>query len=129
MDIVRAPLRWLGRVTLSAMFIAGGVDAFRQPAPRAPKAASLGIPSPELAVRANGAAMVAAGVALALGYRPRTAAAVLAGLLVPTTLAGHPFWTEQDPAARAQQRVQFLKNLGLLGGALLVLAERPKPSR
>jgi uncharacterized membrane protein YphA (DoxX/SURF4 family) len=129
MGIVRAPLRWLGRAALSAMFIAGGTDAVRQPAPRAPKAANLGIPSPELAVRANGAVMVAAGVALALGYRPRTAAAVLAATLVPTTLAGHRFWDEADPAARKQQEIHLLKNLGLFGGALLVLAERPRPAR
>jgi len=125
MGLVRSPLRRLGRAALAAMFVAGGVEACRRPAPRAPKAARLGIPSPELAVRANGAAMVAAGAALALGYRPRAAAAVLAACLVPTTLAGHPFWEEADRAAFEEQRVHFLKNVGLLGGTLLVLAEEP----
>ncbi len=72
----------------------------------------------------NGGAMVVAGVALAAGVTPRLSAAVLAGLLVPTTLAGHAFWNESDPGPRAQQRIQFFKNLCMLGG-LLEIAARP----
>jgi uncharacterized membrane protein YphA (DoxX/SURF4 family) len=113
---------WLGRLCLSVMFIVGGWDAARAPGGRPAKAAALGLPQPELLVRANGAAMVVAGSALALGRWPRAAAAVLASSLVPTTLAGHPFWQETDPASRAAQRIHFLKNLGLCGGLLLVVA-------
>jgi putative oxidoreductase len=126
MEILRTPIRALGRVGLAAMFITGGADAMLAPGPRTIKAEELGVPlDPELAVRVNGAAMLAAGVALALGLWPRLAAGVLAGTLVPTTLAGHPYWQLDDPAARRQQRTHFFKNVGLLGGALLVLSERP----
>ena len=125
MEVVRGPLRAAGRVGLAAMFITGGADAVFDPGPRAPKAAELGVPlEPELAVRVNGAAMLAAGVALALGIWPRLAAAVLAGTLVPTTVAGHPYWQIEDPGMRRQQRIHFYKNVGLFGGALLVLSER-----
>jgi putative oxidoreductase len=127
MEILRTPIRAAGRVGLAAMFITGGADAMLSPGPRTTKAAELGVPlDPELAVRVNGAAMLAAGVALALGLWPRLAAGVLAGTLVPTTLAGHPYWQFDDPAARRQQRTHFFKNVGLLGGALLVLGQ---PSR
>jgi uncharacterized membrane protein YphA (DoxX/SURF4 family) len=99
------------------MFIAGGADALLNPGPRTAQAAELGVPlEPELAVRLNGATMVAGGVALALGVWPRLAAAALAGSLAPTTLAGHPFWRMTDPAARRQQRIHFLKNVGLSAG-------------
>jgi putative oxidoreductase len=67
-------------------------------------------------------------VGLALGLWPRLAAGVLAGALVPTTLAGHPCWQVDDPAARRQQRIHFFKNVGLFGGALLVFSER-RPRR
>jgi putative oxidoreductase len=63
---------------------------------------------------------------LALGVWPRLAAAALAATIVPTTLAGHPYWRMTDLAARRQQRVHFFKNVGLFGGALLVIAERPR---
>jgi putative oxidoreductase len=125
MEPVRGPLRAVGRVALAAMFITGGADALLDPGPRAPKAAEIGVPlDPEVAVRANGAAMLGAGAALALGMWPRLAAAVLAGTLVPTTLAGHPYWRIDDQGMRRQQRIHFFKNVGLFGGALLVLSER-----
>ena len=130
MELLRAPLRAVGRAALAAMFISGGADALLDPGPRVGPAAELGVPmEPELAVRLNGAAMLAAGTALAAGTLPRLAAATLAGTLVPTTLAGHPFWRLTDPAARRQQRTHFFKNVGLFGGALLVLAERPPRRR
>jgi putative oxidoreductase len=130
MEALRTPLRAVGRATLATMFITGGADALLDPGPRAPRAAELGVPlEPELAVRVNGATMLVAGGALALGVWPPLAAAVLAGTLVPTTLAGHPYWRVTDPAARRQQRVHFFKNLGLFGGALLVMAERPARRR
>jgi putative oxidoreductase len=127
MEAVRAPLRAAGRLALATMFISGGAGALLDPGPRTEKAAELGVPlDPELAVRVNGAAMLAAGTTLALGILPRLSAAVLAGSLVPTTLAGHPYWRFEDQGARRQQRIHFFKNVGLFGGALLVLSERPR---
>jgi hypothetical protein len=48
---------------------------------------------------------------------------VLSASIVPTTVAGHAFWNETDPVVRKQQRTQFLKNLGLLGGLLLATVD------
>lgn len=125
-------VRRIARPMLAAMFISGGLDSLRHPAAKAEKAAPvvnaiaqpLGLPDdPELMVRANGAAMVAAGGMLALGKLPRLSSLVLVGTLVPTTIAGHPFWQAEDKATRAQQTTQFLKNLGLLGGLLLATVD------
>jgi uncharacterized membrane protein YphA (DoxX/SURF4 family) len=90
----------IARLLTGAIFILSGVEVSREPGERAQAAASIGVPQPELAVRANAVVMLLAGVALALGIFPRWAAALLAGTLVPTTLAGHPFWKEQDPQRR-----------------------------
>ncbi len=119
-------LRYLSQLFLSSEFIVDGVNAFRTPGERVQTVANLGVPNPELAVKANGAAMVMGGVALALNVAPRAAATLLAGCLIPTTLAGHPFWKERSQADRTRQRTQFLKNLSMLGG-LLVVASRQRP--
>jgi uncharacterized membrane protein YphA (DoxX/SURF4 family) len=118
---------------LAVIFVRGGIDALRNPHPRAELAAPTidrirealpFVPDDRVAlVRANAAAQFAAGVALALGRAPRLAAAVLAVSLVPTTIGGHPFWTIDDPARRAQQRTQFGKNLAILGGLLLAATD------
>ncbi len=67
--------------------------------------------------------MVGAGALLALGRLPRLASTVLAATLVPTTVAAHSFWNEQDPKVRAQQKVQFFKNVSLLGGLLIAAVD------
>jgi uncharacterized membrane protein YphA (DoxX/SURF4 family) len=108
-------LRRLSHLLVAGIFVSGGADAFRDPGPRAAKAGDLGLPYPETMTRLNGAAMVVTGAALGLGLARRWAARVLMASLVPTTVAGHPFWKEGDPKARAMQRTQFMKNLGLLG--------------
>jgi putative oxidoreductase len=125
-------LQRAARPLLAGMFIAGGIDAVRNPSSKAPKAEPVvgsfadqlpdRIGTEEL-VRINGAVQVAAGIGLALGVLARPASILLAASLVPTTLAGHPFWQEADPAARAQQRIQFLKNLAMLGGLILAAAD------
>jgi uncharacterized membrane protein YphA (DoxX/SURF4 family) len=69
---------------------------------------------------------VLAGTALALGLAPRLSALALAGSLVPTTLAGHAYWTIEDPAARKLQRIQFHKNLALIGGLLFAALDEPQ---
>jgi len=121
-------VRRIARPMLAAIFVTSGLDALLHPKERAKIAAPLvsklsgplNLPDdPEMMVRANGATMVAAGAMLATGTFPRVAAITLAGALVPTTYTAHAFWTVKDPAARAQQKVHFLKNVGLLGGVLL----------
>src|SRR6478672_5023575 len=121
-------VRRLARPMLAATFVKGGLASLRHPPARAEIAAPViharadpvGLPDDaELLVRANGDAMVAAGILFGLGGLPRLSAVVLAASLVPTTYAGHAFWQEKDQAKRAAQTTHFLKNLGLLGGLLL----------
>ncbi|GAC1382593.1 MAG: hypothetical protein NVS4B7_06490 [Ktedonobacteraceae bacterium] len=116
----------LSHMFLSGVFIAGGANAFLQPGGRVKTVAQAGIPEPEQAVILNAAVMVVGGTALALDIAPKVAALVLMGSLVPTTIVGHAFWKETDPAAHKHHQTQFMKNLGLLGGLLLVLLEKNK---
>lgn len=112
------------RLLLSGIFIIGGWGAMSEPGGRPKKVAAAGIPQPEKAVVLNGALMVLAGFLLCLGIAPRVAAALLVGSMIPTTIVGHPFWKEEPGPAREQQLIQFLKNLGLIGGLLMVVIEK-----
>ncbi len=119
----------VARPMLAGIFVAGGIDAIRNPEAKAKRAEQVALPiadqlhlptdDPVTLVQVNGAVQVAAGTLLALGKVPRLAALALMGSLVPTTLAGHRWWDEDDPQSRAQQRIQFLKNLAVLGGLVL----------
>jgi len=76
-------------------------------------------------VRGNAAVQVLAGALLALGLAPRMSALALAGSLIPTTLAGHAYWTIEDPAVRKLQRIQFHKNMAMIGGLLFAALDQP----
>src|SRR3954468_2360223 len=125
----------LARSMLAPMFVAGGLDAFNHPEAKAesadkitaPVASALGLPDDTVAfIRANGAVQMVGGALLGTGHFPRVAALALAASLVPTTLAGHRFWEATDENERAMQRIQFMKNMAMLGGLLLVVTERRK---
>jgi len=79
----------------------------------------------EMVVRGNAAVQAIAGSLLAVGVVPRAAALVLAGSLVPTTIAGHGFWSVDEEPARTLPRVQFQKNLAMIGGLLFAALDRP----
>jgi uncharacterized membrane protein YphA (DoxX/SURF4 family) len=124
MGVIQWTGRRAGQALLGVMFVKLGFDAAWQPGPRVDKAAALGLPiDPALAVRGNGAAMVLGGAALILNKVPRLAALGLVAAMIPTTMAGHPYW-ELDGAERKAQQIQFLKNAAIVGGLLLVLTGR-----
>jgi putative oxidoreductase len=130
-------VRLAARPLLASMFVAGGLDALRNAESRATAAKPVidrllpplkkAVPqlpdNPVTLVRINAAVQVAAALTLATGRMPRTSSAVLAGSLVPTTFAGHRFWEQEDPQAKAAQRVQFFKNASMLGGLLLAAVD------
>ena len=128
----------IARPMMAAMFIHGGLDAFKNPESKKEKAETvapvvaekLGLPNDTVTlVRINGGVMVGAGVMLAMGWFPRLAATALAGTLVPTTIAGHRFWEQTDKQLRAQQTIHFLKNVSMLGGLMIAATDTAgKPS-
>jgi len=133
MPIIRA----VARPLLAATFIMGGIDALRRSKAKVPAADKVvgpltqgGAPmSTQQMVLADAAVKVLAGSTLALGKAPRLSSVALAASLVPTTVAGHRFWEEQDPAQRAQQRLHFVKNASILGGLILAAVDTEgKPS-
>jgi putative oxidoreductase len=130
------PVRTVARALLGAVFVYSGAQVVQNPDRVVAKAKTvtdkvaplIAKASPKLPtdartlVQVNGAVQIVGGLMLLTPLR-RLGAVALAGSLVPTTLAGHPFWHIDDPVERAQHRTHFLKNLGLMGGALLAAAD------
>lgn len=128
-------IRLIARPMLASMFVVGGIDSLAHASGKVAKATKVTEHVPEMAariapglpvpsdpatlIRINGGVQVAAGLALATGRLPRVAALALAATMVPTTYAGHAFWEEKEKGARAAQRIQFFKNVSMMGGLLL----------
>ena len=120
-------LRPAARLLTGCSFVVFGCGVLLEPGPPAREAATLmaaireKVPlsaTDEQVVMMNGAVQMTCGALLARGRLPRLSALVLAGSMIPTTLAAHRFWTIEDPVARKQQQIQFLKNAAMIGGLL-----------
>src|SRR5690606_7406987 len=126
-------VRLIARPMLATLFLVQCATTLPAPEPVLPVATEFAerfgptlerrIPSmptdPKTLVRINAGVQLGAGLALATGKFPRLASLALLASLVPTTLAGHPFWEAEDPAERKTQRIQAMKNAGMAGGLLL----------
>jgi len=83
-------------------------------------AASHGVPMASILVPISGLIALAGGLSILLGYKARWGAWLIVLFLVPVTLSMHNFWAVTDPMAAQMQQIMFMKNLSMLGGALLI---------
>ena len=117
-----SPSRLLARPMLAAIFVSSGITPLRDGSYAAHVAREAGLAEPEKLAQVHGATNLVGGLALATGRFPRLAALGLAVGLVPVTVLGHPFWSA--PADMKQmQTINFVKNVGLVGGLLLAFAD------
>jgi putative oxidoreductase len=116
-------LRRLVRPLLGLAFVSGGIDALRDGGRRAEQARSIGVTDGQSATRAVAGVQIGAGLLLVLGRFPRLASLALAVTVVPEAATAHAFWSEQDKQDRQHQRSAFVRDLGLLGGLLVSVAD------
>lgn len=107
-----------GRVLYSAIFIMTFAGHFSQEV--IGYAVQKGVPLASLAVPLSGVIALAGALSVLLGYRARLGAWLLALFLVPVTIMMHNFWTIQDPMMAQMDQAHFMKNIAILGAALLI---------
>ena len=107
-----------GRLLFSLIFIFGGLNHFSHQT--IGYAAAQGVPLASIAVPLSGVLSIAGGLSILLGYNARIGAWLIALFLVAVTPMMHNFWAVKDPMMAQMQMIMFLKNLSMLGGALLV---------
>lgn len=116
----------LGRLIFGGYFLYNGINHFLNKQDMSGYAQAKGVPKPDIAVQASGALMILGGLSLLTGYKPKVGAALIATFLTGVTPSMHTFWKEQDPQRRQIETINFLKNVALLGGAMIA-AGRPEP--
>jgi putative oxidoreductase len=79
-----------------------------------------GAPAPDLLVPLSGAAAILGSAMIVLGVFADVGALILIAFLVPISYFMHAYWKETDPQTKQGQQVNFLKNVGLIGGALVI---------
>jgi putative oxidoreductase len=108
----------LGRILYSVIFIMSGPNHFK--AQTIAFAAAQGVPLATIAVPLSGIIALLGGLSIALGYRAKLGAWLIVLFLVPVTLMLHRFWGLSDPQAAGLQLAMFMKNVSILGAALII---------
>jgi len=114
--------RTLARPMLAAIFLNSAIPMLKDQSYLHGPIRDAGLSEPELMAKAHVYGNLVGGLALATGRFPRLAALGLAANLVPTTLVGHAFWSAPEDQ-KTMQKINFFKNVSLLGGLLLAVAD------
>jgi putative oxidoreductase len=108
----------LGRFFFALIFLMAGANHFNKQT--IGYAASQGVPLAAIAVPLSGVVAIAGGLSILLGYRTKLGAWLIVLFLVPVSFMMHKFWVVTDPMMAQIQMILFMKNVSMLGGALLI---------
>lgn len=131
----------LGRVLLTAIFLA---SALGNKIPKfnnvANYMASEGVPAPKIMLAGAIVFLIVGGLSIILGYKARIGATLLLVFLVLATYFFHDFWNvgkdvmwilnvnpEVEMPKQLVENINFMKNLGLMGAMLMIIANGSGP--
>jgi putative oxidoreductase len=119
---------FLGRLVFGGFFLYNGINHFKQRQAMTQYTQAKGVPNPDWAVMASGAALAFGGASIILGVQPKLGVAAVAAFLASASPVMHNFW-KADEAGKQGEMIHFSKNMALLGAALILLAvEEPWPA-
>jgi putative oxidoreductase len=107
-----------GRILYALIFVTAGPGHFA--ANTIAFAASKGVPLAAIAVPLSGIIAMAGGLSIAAGYKAKWGGWLIVLFLVPVTVMIHDFWAMTDPNMVQVNQIMFMKNLSMLGAALLI---------
>jgi uncharacterized membrane protein YphA (DoxX/SURF4 family) len=113
----------IGRILFVVPFVTSGIMNHLLAGSRAVEyARSMPVrpPAPELFVPLSGLVIVLGGISVAAGIWGDLGAILLGGFAGSVAPFAHAFWRIDDPAESANQMAHFFKNVGLLGGAIIL---------
>jgi putative oxidoreductase len=113
-----------GRILLAAIFVISGFSKIGGFEGISGYIASKGLPIPQVLAALTIALELGGGILLVIGYQTRWVALAFFLWLIPTTFVFHKFWGI-DPAQAQAQMTNFLKNVSIMGGMLLLFAFGP----
>src|SRR5438445_166942 len=108
----------IGRIFFAALFLMSVPHHFTQQGIN--YAQSAGVPFASVLVPLSGVIALLGALSVVLGYKAKLGGWLLVLFLVPVTLYMHNFWAVADPQMAQMQMAMFMKNVSMLGGALIV---------
>ena len=115
----------VGRVLLAFLFVYSGFGKMGGFEGTAASIASKNVPLPEIATTIAIVIEFVGGLMVAVGWKARWAALIVAAFTLVATLLYHNFWAMADAATAGTNKIMFLKNIAVIGGLFIVYALGP----
>jgi len=112
----------IGRIIFAGYFLYSGVNHFMRLGSMSDYAKMKGVPLPSVAIAFTGLLLLLGGLSILLGLYPFVGSILLVVFLIPVSFMMHNFWKIQDPQMKMGEKVNFIKNMALLGGVLMLSA-------
>ncbi len=112
------PIVLLGRILFALVFILSSINHFN--GQDLGYAAQAHLPMARLLVPLAGVLILIGGISVLLGYKTKVGAWLIVIFLVAVTPVMHNFWAIKDPMMHGIQMANFMRNVSMLGGALLI---------
>ena len=106
----------VARIAIAVIFLNSGIGKISNFVGTQQQIAGAGLPLAPLVTVFTIAFLFLGSISLILGYKARIGAGLLLAFLIPATLVFH------NPIADPTQMTQFMKNLAIIGGLLMVAA-------
>jgi putative oxidoreductase len=116
-------LAFVGRLLMAIIFLIAGAGKAMGFATTVGYFAKLGIPMPEVVTIVSIIVELGGGLALLAGFRLLIVAPIMAAFTFGAALIAHQFWNVTDPAMHMAQMNNFLKNVAMVGGFVMVFID------
>jgi uncharacterized membrane protein YphA (DoxX/SURF4 family) len=119
----------IGRLVFGGFFLYNGIHHLKERKSLAQYAETKNVPLADAVVATTGVVLMAGGVSILLGIKPKLGTAAIAGFLAGVSPVMHDFWRIDEPNQRMNEMINFSKNMALLGSALALMGiEEPWPA-
>lgn len=112
----------VGRVLLGGFFLYNAYNHFRNSSDLGTYALSRRVPLAKAAVITSGIILALGGLAIVANYYIVLGMVLLVIVLTAITMVMHAFWKMTDPQTRANEKIQFTKNLAIIGSLCMLIA-------
>jgi putative oxidoreductase len=117
-------LIFVARILLMALFISTGWEKLTNYSATVEYMRTVKAPLPAIAAAIAVVMEFFVGIAIIVGILTRPLALAFAAFTLGTALLGHRFWT-MDGEMRHENKINFLKNMSIIGGMLLLVVTGP----
>jgi putative oxidoreductase len=112
----------VGRIIVGVYFLMAAYGHIVKGSHMVGYAASKGVPHPKVAIMGSGILVLVGGLSVLLGVHPHWGLLALLVFMLPVTFMMHNYWKETDPMMKMNQRIQFTKNMAIVGFILMSYA-------